>query len=60
MEAHDSYEDLASHPDAPEVDGILKGFAVHGGPVCQIHNVHNDYETFVHELKHCYYGAWHD
>lgn len=59
---HDTYKELAEHPQAPSTtDGvILKGFARFNEQTCKVHYVHNDYETLVHELKHCYYGSWHD
>lgn len=61
VKIYDSYEQLSSSPAAPKIVAEqLKGYAKWSGYFCQIHYVHNDYETLVHELKHCYYGDWHD
>jgi len=35
------------------------GFARWQGNQCAIHFILNDWETFIHEVKHCYYGHWH-
>ena len=61
VKIYDSYDQLTGSPAAPKIVGKqLKGYANWSNQVCKVHYVHNDYETLVHELKHCYYGNWHD
>ncbi|PPL14987.1 hypothetical protein UN63_13980, partial [Oceanisphaera arctica] len=64
LNIYDDYDKLDQVPDIPQAakmsKGQLKGYANWSGQFCQVHYVHNDYETLVHELKHCFYGAWHD
>lgn len=40
-------------------EGMVSGFAQQYHGWCVVHYLNNDWETFIHELKHCYYGAWH-
>lgn len=61
VRVYPDYPELQSAPGAPRlVDGQLLGWANWQGNHCTVRYVHNDYGTFLHELKHCYYGAWHD
>ncbi len=64
LNIYDDYDKLEQVPEIPQPakmsKGRLKGYAKWSGQFCQVHYVHNDYETLVHELKHCFYGTWHD
>ncbi|GAA3529033.1 hypothetical protein [Zobellella aerophila] len=64
LNIYDDYAQLNHVPEIPQMakmaKGQLKGYANWSGRFCQIHYVHNDYETLLHELKHCFYGAWHE
>lgn len=59
--AYDSYEELRNSEEAPLTgfNSDLCGYSV-TSPICHIHYKHNDWQTFIHEYKHCLYGDWHD